>query len=1032
MDKKKFVFTFLFYIFSIFILTEDTKAKSLNKEKFLKSYDKIEQEITNNKKFTKNNYDQLLNLNNKYDVFNLKIEKWTKGNFFFYLCDGSQKFEIYRENILVFCEQSDKIYTKHNLYKEKNMKEIEYYISGTLSLQYAWKYYYSKNHKHLKLSKKFIKKNLKLKNSKKYIWHYYAALKANSIINRSDLKYKDAIKNQRLILDLFKCDEDLINKIICHEELSNFAVLLMDTGTSINNEKANKILMRILNSENEKNFKEDNRRAVRVALYSYHMSNFNFEDAEKYISDSIQYINTLDKRGTEDYYGVLARLYNVQLLRGFTHEVTLSLEKTLKDIERDLGTNSVRLADILNMLLDIHTFTNPNKIKAKKIKDKLENILDQYKDDNLLDGHIFYASLGEYYLAHGEFKKGEKYLDKSNQIRNSVSITPSLVIAKTKVKKYDQAKKILDLYKPITTYDKVNFMNAKFIFNYETKNIEELKKIIAETYLYYSNYSKGIIREKGNPGIDFFKRKITGQLELLTNLNKNDLDEISKYFKKQLNKEFDSAIIEYIELSRSSKFNKRVQNLIDRSNNKIIEEDKRNLQDLMIQYENVPRQASTKKQRNENLKKLLKIKNKISIQSNLIKKKLNISYLSKFSNEISLKDIQKEIDNDQALISYYFTENIYVDGALIDNLNIIYIDNKNYLLKKIKIKDEKFKNNIIKLISSAKLNNKGKLGNFDFESSNRIYNLILKPFEKQISEKDKLIIIPHKSLNSLPFEVLLKDKIKNNSKQNYKKVNWLGKRFAISYYPSIYTFFNLKKIKLNNSSKMFLGLGNPSFKKNIKITSNKTNYSNLMLRGIANPNEIRKLNELPETELELKNIANIFKNNSKLYLGNEFNEENIKAINFNNYEYIVFATHAVVANMINNISEPGLILTPPKKSSVENDGILTVSEIEKLKLNANIVILSACNTASEDGSPNGEGMSGLTSAFFHAGTKSMLVTHWDVETNSAVQLTTGSFKNLDNSESLSKALQKTKISMMNNKDTAHPFYWAPYVLIGNL
>ena len=108
------------------------------------------------------------------------------------------------------------------------------------------------------------------------------------------------------------------------------------------------------------------------------------------------------------------------------------------------------------------------------------------------------------------------------------------------------------------------------------------------------------------------------------------------------------------------------------------------------------------------------------------------------------------------------------------------------------------------------------------------------------------------------------------------------------------------------------------------------------------------------------------------------------------------------------------------------------NSIEKLKLNANIVILSACNTASEDGSPNGEGMSGLTSAFFQAGTKSMLVTHWDVETNSAVQLTTGSLKNLENSESLSKALQKTKISMMNNKDTAHPFYWAPYVLIGNL
>ena len=192
------------------------------------------------------------------------------------------------------------------------------------------------------------------------------------------------------------------------------------------------------------------------------------------------------------------------------------------------------------------------------------------------------------------------------------------------------------------------------------------------------------------------------------------------------------------------------------------------------------------------------------------------------------------------------------------------------------------------------------------------------------------------------------------------------------------------------------------------------------------------MSELPETEEELNSIAKLFKNNSKLYLGDQFNEKNIKTINFKNYEYIVFATHAVVANTINNISEPGLILTPPEKSTVENDGILTISEIEKLKLNASIVILSACNTASEDGSPNGEGLSGLTSAFFHAGTKSMLVTHWDVETNSAVKLTTGSLKNLENSESLSKALQKTKISMMNDKETSHPFYWAPFVLIGNL
>ena len=175
-----------------------------------------------------------------------------------------------------------------------------------------------------------------------------------------------------------------------------------------------------------------------------------------------------------------------------------------------------------------------------------------------------------------------------------------------------------------------------------------------------------------------------------------------------------------------------------------------------------------------------------------------------------------------------------------------------------------------------------------------------------------------------------------------------------------------------------------------------------------------------ETKDELELISKLFREKSKLYIGKNFNEKKIKSINFNDYN--CFATVAIIANQINNIAEPGLVLTPPEKSSLENDGILTVSEIEKLKLNADIVILSACNTASKDGSPDAEGLSGLTSALFHAGTKSMLATHWDVETNSAVKLTTGSLKNLHNSESLSKALQKTKIEMMQSSNFSHPFF----------
>ena len=258
------------------------------------------------------------------------------------------------------------------------------------------------------------------------------------------------------------------------------------------------------------------------------------------------------------------------------------------------------------------------------------------------------------------------------------------------------------------------------------------------------------------------------------------------------------------------------------------------------------------------------------------------------------------------------------------------------------------------------------------------------------------------------------------------------KKFAISYYPSIYSYLELKNLPSNKSLFSFVGLGDPKFKGDKNLLTKKMDIDKVMLRGIANPDEIRKLSELPETRDELNFIAKIFKNNSKLYLGNEFTEDKIKSIDFSKYKFISFATHAVIANQIENIGEPGLILTPPVKANKDNDGILTVSEIERMKLNSDIVILSACNTASEDGSPNANGLSGLTSAFFQAGTKSMLVTHWDVETNSAVYLTTKTFEKLKNIKNLSIALQKTKNEMMNNVETSHPLFWAPFVLIGNL
>jgi CHAT domain-containing protein len=540
-----------------------------------------------------------------------------------------------------------------------------------------------------------------------------------------------------------------------------------------------------------------------------------------------------------------------------------------------------------------------------------------------------------------------------------------------------------------------------------------------------SDYSKGFIKTNETSSINYYTNDIVQLIDGLTNLPEKEFNNVAKYFEQKKGQNINNAIVEMFEVIRSSTVNTRVQNVIDRSKDPKVAKEKRKLQDLVIEFEKISRNTKNEANEKKLYQELKTVKAKITNQKKIVLKKLNLSNISNFSEEITLDDIRQNLTKDQGIISY-FIDPFY--------LYIFSITKEGTEFKKIKTTNKKIKSNIKDLLNTVKIDNSNKIKNFNFEGSNQLYNLIFKPIEETIKNKKDLIIVPHKALMSLPFGILTKDKVKQSNQIEYQKVNWLGKKYSISYYPSIYSFYNLQKIKSKNNENNFAGFGDPEFnsKKDIKMAS-KSDLSNLtMSRGIADADEIRKLSELPETSDELKFIANLFKGKSKLYLRKDFDEEKIKSLDLSNYRYISFATHAIVADQINNISEPGIILTPPKKSTKTNDGILTVSEIERLKLNSDIVILSACNTASEDGTPNAEGLSGLTSAFFQAGTKSMMVTHWDVETNSAVTLTTGTFDKMVKLKNLSKAMHKTKIEMMNDPKTSHPIYWAPFVLIGNV
>jgi CHAT domain-containing protein len=150
-----------------------------------------------------------------------------------------------------------------------------------------------------------------------------------------------------------------------------------------------------------------------------------------------------------------------------------------------------------------------------------------------------------------------------------------------------------------------------------------------------------------------------------------------------------------------------------------------------------------------------------------------------------------------------------------------------------------------------------------------------------------------------------------------------------------------------------------------------------------------------------------------------------------------FATHGLIGGETEILTrsrlEPALIMTPPDQPSEEDDGLLTASEAAQLNLNADLVILSACNTAAGDGKAGGEALSGLARAFLYAGSRALLASHWYVNSEAAVELVSGMFAESGGAQNIgpAEALRRAMVARIQAGGfRAHPSYWAPFVLVG--
>ena len=177
---------------------------------------------------------------------------------------------------------------------------------------------------------------------------------------------------------------------------------------------------------------------------------------------------------------------------------------------------------------------------------------------------------------------------------------------------------------------------------------------------------------------------------------------------------------------------------------------------------------------------------------------------------------------------------------------------------------------------------------------------------------------------------------------------------------------------------------------------------------------------------------------SAVVLGKDMTEAAVKAAPLSRYRIVHFATHGLLAGetaqLITARAEPALVLSPPDQPTEEDDGLLTASEVAGLKLDADWVVLSACNTAGGD-ERSAEALSGLARAFFYAGARALLVSHWPVNSYAATMLTSRTFAEMRKSPTIGRAegFRRAMLGLMSDDKrpwAAHPSMWAPFVVVG--
>lgn len=762
-----------------------------------------------------------------------------------------------------------------------------------------------------------------------------------------------------------------------------------------------------------------------------YMSIFNYESAIKYYQEGIEFAGDnkrsliLNFTGLADAYSNLANY--AEALKYYNQAKKLSSE--INEIELGININSGLGA--LNFNLDRPNNALGYYLQAETESGKINN---PYISADIYDKlGVVYSSLDSFDISEKYFLEAQKLAKESHASYTAVLSGINLSDVLIKKQNYSKALVILNTSLKNSVSDgfpylqacaeilrgnifekKDDFEGAKSAYrqaaeivkNLNEKNLEveafyslaklfESKNLNEAAESYYSS-AVNIIEDVSRP---LFSQEDV-QISYFSG-NRKIYDSFAEYYLKQ--KKYQKAF-ELINKSHSRNMIQNLNNLKLRS----LVQDSTVLSEL-YDYDWMIHSGIYDTRGTEEIKNKMK-----ELKLSLIKNNPGLASYLNMEKWPALNDIQNSLNDDENIISYYSTNN---------DLYAFLISKKVFKPFELKISRKQlaemingispyFENNILK--TDAFYNQD--LFSFNAEASYYLYEKIIAPVVQYIPKGQKIIFSPCTELLSLPFEFLVTNYSGSESPYSYRNKKFLLNDYDISYSPSATAFLQQQKNSLKNDGKVLL-VGNPS------INTESREFADR--RGLLDesPGIPRNLAFLPlkYSGEEVNNIGEIISAN-KILLDNNATETNFKQ-NASLSRIIHLSTHSFLYH-----KQPLIFFS--NTYDAENDGFLEAGEIVQLKLNSDLVVLSSCNSGlgSVDES---EGILGLTKAFFEAGSKSVVVSLWDVNDKYTSKLMTLFYEKLSMGYDKSKALRLAKTEFIQ-KYSPNPYYWAAFVLSGNI